>query len=94
LRIAPREVTLLSPGRIFIAPDAGDERVPFVLRHRLLKRDRFQLMRYRHRIVGFVANAASPRFLIDLYDQIQFVMHGRPFPELEHLRKLISGIDV
>src|SRR5437868_13863067 len=64
LRIAPREITLLSPGRIFVAPDAGDERVPFVLRHRLLKRDRFPLMCYRHWIVRFVANTASARFQI------------------------------
>ena len=94
LRVARRKIALLRPGRIFIAANSGDERVPLVLGDRLLQRDRFQLVRHRHRIMRLVTDTARAGLLVDLNDEIEFVMRRRPFAKLEHLRKFISRIDV
>ncbi len=70
LRIAGREVSFLRTGWIFVAPDSGDQRVEFVFREHLLKRDRFQFVRYGHRIMRLVTNAACTCFGVDLHDEI------------------------
>ena len=68
LRIPRRKISLLRARWVLIAADAGDERIPFVLCHHLLQRDRFQLVRDRDGIMRFVADAASACFLVYPYD--------------------------
>lgn len=94
LCVAWRKVSLFRPSRIFIPANTGDERVPFVIGERLLKRHGLQLMRHGHRIMRLVTNPAFARLGIDFDDQIEVVMLGRPLAELQHLGKFVGRVDV
>ncbi len=93
---ARAEIALLGPGGVFIAANAGDERVPLVLRHDLLQRHGLELVRHGHGVGGVVADgparrviaAAGARVLIDFHDQIELVVLHRPIAVVEHLREI------
>src|SRR4051794_13418109 len=72
--VAWGEVALLGPGRIFVAADAGDQRVPLVFGDRLFESDGFQLVRDRNRIVALVADAAPPGLGVDLDDDPERIL--------------------
>src|SRR2546425_1010616 len=66
--VARRKISLLGASWIFVAPDASDERVPFVFGQHLLERDRFQFVRHRDRVMRLVTDATLARFGVDLHD--------------------------
>src|SRR5438046_2495105 len=94
LRVARRKISLFRASRILVAPNSGDQCVPFVFGERLLQRHGFQLVRHRHWIVRFVPNPARTRVGVDFNDKIKVVMLCCPFTKLQHLGKLIGRVDV
>ncbi len=101
--LRPRaEIALLGARWVFIAADAGDEGVPLVLRHDLLKCRGLQFVCHRDRIGGVITNRPALRvgpgacagIFIDLNDEVEAMVLHRPISVRKHLRELIGGIDM